>query len=716
MPLTPRLKSVVWHLSVCGLVPCLLSAQSTADDHFPPFVKAIDIRSMTPAEADENREVRLRGTVIFADANNAVFLQDETAGTLFWLEKKQPAPLPGDVVEVHGTTRSGLYVPGIAHTRYRVLSRGPMPAPIEATYEDLLSGRYHYQWVSIEGIIRSIHTAVTSDPNPASPPSSDDGGGDTNANTITTGNAAKQRTSMRVAMGSRIVEIRLNEPPQNPDLIDSTVRITGLASGAINDRRQLLLPYLWPHSSSGIEILEPAPDPDQLPTLPATDLLTFRPSGRGTGHRVRMRGEILASFPDGRVFLRDDNSSFAASLTTNALLHPGEHIELLGFPELERFSASLADAQLVTRTPGPPPEPVATNVGELMRGTFDNDLVTITATVGETYRNEFGPVLLLQTSERTLRAQLPSSDPIPPLGSHIQITGICQVESSKPVAYQSRPQTLSIHPRSPADILILQTPPWWTTTRLTVALIGFAIATLLSALWILLLRRQVETQTAALRDQIELQAMLEERQRIAREFHDTLEQDLTGLSLQLGAAASAPPAHTTNLLATARHLVTRIQIETRNLLSDLRTPADQTLPLADILKNLAEARSNENGPTIEVQCDENLPVLPPRTLHHLRMMAQESLANALRHAQATLIQITLARQSGHLLLTVRDNGKGFDPSETWEKPGHYGCMGIRERARKLGAEVRWRSQPDHGTTVEITFPMDDRLTDDKPPA
>ncbi|TLD68243.1 sensor histidine kinase [Phragmitibacter flavus] len=673
----------------------LLSPLQAAE---PPFVKAIDIRSMTPTEADQNREVQLRGTVIFSDANNAVFLQDETAGTLFWLEKNQPAPAPGDVVEVRGTTRYGLYVPGIEETTYRILNRGEMPAPIEATYEDLLSGRYHYQWVSIQGIVRSIHTAVTTDINPTTLPSN------------ATANAAKQRTTMRVAMGSRIVEIRLNDPPPNSDeLIDSTVHITGLASGAINDRRQLLQPYLWPHDSNAIKILEPAPDPTQLPTLPATDLLTFRPTGRSTGHRVRMSGTILAAFPDGRLFLRDDTASFAVNLattTTTDPLHPGENIEILGFPEMERFSAALADAQLITRTPGPPPQPIPTTIRELMRGTYDNDLITLTAEVTETYQSENGPILILHTNERSLRAQLPPNHPIPAPHSRIQITGICLVESSKPIAYQSQPQTLSLHPRNAADILILQTPSGWPQPRLTIALIAFAIATLLAALWILLLRRQVENQTAALRDRIEHQAMLEERHRIAREFHDTLEQDLTGLSLQLGAAASVPTDRTPTLLATARHLVTRIQTETRNLLTDLRTPPDQALPLATILQNLAESRTTENGPTIEVHTDENLPTLPPRTLHHLRMIAQESLANALRHANATLIQIHLTNQSepDHLLLTIRDNGKGFDPSETWEKPGHYGCMGIRERARKLNATVEWHSQPTKGTTLELKLP------------
>jgi len=664
-----------------GLPAGLFAQQEPDADNDIPWVKAIDIRSMTPAEAEEGRRVRLRGTVIFSDKNNAVFVQDETAGTLFWLEKNQDGPEPGDIVEVQGHTRYGLYVPGIEEVTYRVISKGPMPAPIEATYEDLISGRYHYQWIVTEGIARSFRRET------------------------------ETRLSMRLALGSRVIEVRLDDvqPEDVASLLDCRVRITGLASGSINDRRQLLQPYLWPHGMHGIQVLEPAPDPATAPLSPASDLLTFRPTGRSTGHRVRMGGVVLAAFPDGRVFLRDDTASLSVGLTEQAMLNVGERIEVLGFPELERFSASLADAEVVSRSPGPAPEAVQPDMREFIRGNFDNDLVTLTATVGESFRNESGHTLLLQNSARTLRAMLPAGVDPPAAGSSIQITGICQVESSKPVAYQSQPEVLSIHARSASDIRILETPSWWTTERLTAALIALAIAMLLAALWIVLLRRQVEHQTDALRERIEHEAMLEERQRIAREFHDTLEQDLTGLSLQLGAASAAArqsEARNARPLETARHLVSRIQIETRNLLKDLRTPADQAKPLAEALVAMAENVPAHAGLDLTVKAEPDLPALPPRTVHHLRMIAQESVTNVIKHASASEVAIHLAQQDGGLELTITDNGKGFDAaSETWEKAGHFGCMGIRERARKLGAQVQWISTPGNGATVKVKLPI-----------
>ena len=136
--------------------------------------------------------------------------------------------------------------------------------------------------------------------------------------------------------------------------------------------------------------------------------------------------------------------------------------------------------------------------------------------------------------------------------------------------------------------------------------------------------------------------------------------------------------------------------------------ADEALDLSGALDSLEDNHPGTNGPRVELQVDPFLPSLPPRTVHHLRMMAQESVTNAIKHAGASGIAISLTRDTDRLLLTITDDGRGFDQeTETREKPGHFGCMGIRERARKLDAEATWHSKPGEGTTVRITLPISD---------
>ncbi|HVJ47230.1 MAG TPA: sensor histidine kinase, partial [Luteolibacter sp.] len=359
------------------------------------------------------------------------------------------------------------------------------------------------------------------------------------------------------------------------------------------------------------------------------------------------------------------------------------------------------------REPGEAPEAIPTWIETVSAGFLNHELVSFTGTVADSFRTETGASILLATERTTVRVITPYLEHLPEPETRMRFTGLCDVESTRAVNYLSRPESLSILVRSDADLSVVATPSWWTTGRLTAALFTLGGVCLLSVLWIILLRRQVDKQTEALRGSIETEAMLMERQRIAREFHDTLEQDLTGLSLQLGAAsARAVTDPSRGLLDTARHLVSRIQTETRNLLHDLRTPAAEALDLPAALAELAAKHPGDVGPRVDVHVSPDPPVLPPRAIHHLRMIAAESVTNAIKHAGASCIAIKLDHTHDHLGLSITDDGKGFDAkSETHEKPGHFGCMGIRERSRKLGAEVRWTSEPGQGTTVLVTLPL-----------
>src|SRR5690606_6102985 len=117
----------------CGLSPVLAE-----------LTRAIEIRSLSHEEAEPGLAVRIQGTVTFIEGPNAVFVQDETAGTFF-----RPAPgdelRPGAIVEVTGRTHGGMYLPGIGPAPYRIIGYGPLPPAIPDGYDDLTGGRYHYQ-------------------------------------------------------------------------------------------------------------------------------------------------------------------------------------------------------------------------------------------------------------------------------------------------------------------------------------------------------------------------------------------------------------------------------------------------------------------------------------------------------------------------------------------------------------------------------------------
>jgi signal transduction histidine kinase len=231
---------------------------------------------------------------------------------------------------------------------------------------------------------------------------------------------------------------------------------------------------------------------------------------------------------------------------------------------------------------------------------------------------------------------------------------------------------------------------------------------LLAGLWIAVLRRQVRRQTTALRHRFESEAALQERQRIAREFHDTLEQELAGVSLRLDALATRVNDEKGKSLITAsRNLVSRIQSETRDLISDLRDPSETAGDLCAALAAVASRHSSDSGVDVRFHPTTPIPALPAATVHGLRMIARESVTNALKHGAATQVTIHLEALETQLKLRVTDNGCGFDPAMAAQsRRGHFGCAGMRERGRKIGANVSWHSSSSQGTTVEVVLPLE----------
>lgn len=681
---------------------CLsLALQSPAQE---VLRRAGEVRALSPDRAVTGVPVELQAVVGYMEApvGGTVFIQDETGGTYFRANK---AGLPlhvGDKVLVRGLSVPGLYLTGISATSYEILGSGEPPEPLPASYDDLTAGRFHYQRVVVEGIGRRLSMPE------------------------------ENQTVLYMALGSRVIEVRVDAPlPEGMDgYVDARLQVTGLAAGGINDRRQLVFPYLRVTDWSEVKVLTPAPEVADLDSLSAARLLRFDPARvQELGHRVRTEGTVLAAFPDGQVFLRDltgdvpvpsspeqlqkPAKSRLAALAVRMMkplsLLPGQRVDVAGFPNMEGFSASLTDAVLVKEPASATQEvkPVAVTLKEFLDGALDADLITLEAQLVDAYRTRQGWELRLVAGDTPVRALLPEIRDAGLLqpGSLFQLTGICRVESSTDKGFRSRPDRAMLLLRGPDDLLILSAPSWWTVQRLVllIGLLGVVVA--VGVLWITLLRRQVVKQGEALRRRIAHEATLEERQRIAREFHDTLEQELAGLSLRLDAAATRPlEDKARGLVETSRHLVSRVQTEARNLVADLRADPDSVTDLPAALQELAD-RSLNDLYSVELKTEPPLPALPVHVAHHLRMIAQEAVTNVLKHAHATSIELGLRVQDERLCLSISDDGRGLESGVTQGMSGHFGCMGIRERCQRIGADVEWLNVTPHGTQVRVTLPL-----------
>ena len=212
-------------------------------------------------------------------------------------------------------------------------------------------------------------------------------------------------------------------------------------------------------------------------------------------------------------------------------------------------------------------------------------------------------------------------------------------------------------------------------------------------------------------------AALEERNRLAREIHDTLAQSLAAISMQLETAdARAEAGGDARLAAMVRRALTLTRStleEARRSVTDLRTPPLEGHTLAESLRALGgELRGVAERPVQLDVVGEDDGGLPAAVEVGLYRIAREALTNVARHARATKARLHLTREQGRVRMRIEDDGTGFDPNGV--PPGRFGLLGMSERARLLGGSLRVESAPGEGTVVQVDVPV--RATADEAPA
>jgi signal transduction histidine kinase/streptogramin lyase len=197
--------------------------------------------------------------------------------------------------------------------------------------------------------------------------------------------------------------------------------------------------------------------------------------------------------------------------------------------------------------------------------------------------------------------------------------------------------------------------------------------------------------------------MFAERSRMARELHDTLLQGMSAVSMQLNsirARLSDGPEGPRRELELVQDTVTRCLEETRRVVWNLRERGAGGGDLGAALARFARRISQSSTATCEVRVEGSPAHLPHAAEDQLFRIGQEALTNALKHANAKRIAVTLNYQVERVSLTISDDGQGFDPKAS-AGPDHFGLVGLRERAEAIDATLDIRSAPGVGTTVEV---------------
>ncbi|MBN2393487.1 MAG: sensor histidine kinase [Anaerolineae bacterium] len=256
-----------------------------------------------------------------------------------------------------------------------------------------------------------------------------------------------------------------------------------------------------------------------------------------------------------------------------------------------------------------------------------------------------------------------------------------------------RPNVTPLLP--PITVLVIQT--------VSFLIVGYFINTLMSRLKQQQASlEQANAQLAHYASTLEHLTISRERNRMARELHDTLAHTLSGLSVQLETVKAywdVDPTTAQRLLDKSLAATRDGLQETRRALKSLRASSLDDLGLLLAVRQLAESAAARADLQLDLMLPATLPALPEAVEQCLYRVAQEAIANVAHHANAKTLTVRLTYSNADCMLTVQDDGLGFDPRE--EQAGHFGLTGMRERAALVGGDLVIESRQDGGTKVRL---------------
>ena len=417
-----------------------------------------------------------------------------------------------------------------------------------------------------------------------------------------------------------------------------------------------------------------------------------------TSPLTTVRGAVVLTTPV--LYVQDSTGGVAIPDPQSAPLRLGDEVQATGRIEPHGFSSTLRHAAVCHLWAGAPIPPLSVTANQAATGSFDAMFVELE---GHLRDKAAGPqntwTLDLDDGEQSFRAIVNAGRSNVSMrnlskNSRLRLRGICVVDP----AYTHNLTPFVVLLPSTEGIEVVAGPPWWSMRYL----IASGSLLLMAALLAYLLYLRVMHWR--------LHAVLEERERLAHEMHDTIAQSFAGIGFQLQAIRNGIPSEAHLLhqqLDLASELAQRSHEEARRSIAMLRPESMASAGLLSVLESYASRMVEGGAVSVMAASTGNVSAVPVRVRDTLFRIGQEAIANAVRHAESTRIRIEIRCEGGAIQLTVEDNGTGFTPSG--QSKG-FGLVGMRKRAESLSAVLRLRSAPGQGTRVEVSVPLPPRLT------
>lgn len=700
-------------------IPIIVDASTVLDT-------IADVRILSAEQAGEARPVDLEGQVVRMHPKGyGLFLFDGEAG-IYVETRVEGEPyegvVAGDLVRIEGHTRPGHFIPSIVPEKFERIGHAPLPEARPFYLYEMYETKIDSDWVSVSGRLTSLAVLDV-------------------FNVIL------------ISLDVNGVEVYAQIPYSDAglqrvrELMFRLVAFDAVAGSVYNKNRQLTGRIFFVNSAE--DLVAHANDAlnDDAPVYAIHELMQV-------GARLRQLVEtqgVVTYVSESEFFLRGEQSSLKVVPRESPDVSLGDTVTVRGLVWPQPVSPAFRAIQVERVSEDGLPEPKRVELGQELDPGLNFELIEMEAElvdVGKSFELSLLDVegrervtLLCRSGTHVFEAFLPPG--VIPTGlspgERLSLTGICQLKIDPRARWMPYVEGVSLQLRGLDDVEVLVAAPFWTTGRL-VTLLGIALVLLvLFLVWVMMLRRTVDKQTALISDQVERQTIFDERQRIARELHDNLEQGLAAMAIQLRGVfkllqrvsdkaensirkaielggesnvelkqhlggrleeIAEDSAQSQRSLRTAQGMLTYCSEEARASIMDLRGGLLERMDLPTALEVALDPITEASGARVNLRVEGAVRRLRNATERNLLLIAREAVTNAIRHGSPKEIEVVLEYAPLALRLSIVDDGIGFE-AKAGNKSGHFGLVGMHERVESLKGRIEIVSEEAKGTRILV---------------